>query len=470
MGSYLTVDEKFFESCPKPNTLKKLFFGLAFFHALIQERRKFGALGWNLPYEFNESDLRISVRQLRLFLQTYADVPFEALRYCTGEANYGGRVTDDKDRRCMLALLSEPYSAAGIATGFHFSPDGVYAQPSAKSHDEYLAYIRQLPLAQTPQVFGLHGNAAITKDMKETRELFEATLSTQSQAAAAGGLSQDELLDRLAEGILTKLPPDFDLEEAEAKFPVAYLESMNTVLVQELIRFNRLTAIVRSSLASLRKAIKGFVVMNAELEEVGRALMTGARPALWMKRSYPSLKPLAGYVDDLLARLAFFRKWIDDGAPKDFWLSGFFFTQAFLTSSLQNYARVNTIAIDQIVFEFQVLDAAPGTLEPPPEGVHVHGLFLEGARFADDQKQIAESEPKVLFSKLPMMWLRPIREADDAPRPHYLCPLYKTSDRRGTLSTTGHSTNFVMYLKLPSEQPQSHWVKRGVAALCQLDD
>ena len=115
---------------------------------------------------------------------------------------------------------------------------------------------------------------------------------------------------------------------------------------------------------------------------------------------------------------------------------GFFFTQAFLTSSLQNYARVNTIAIDQIVFEFQVLDAAPGTLEPPPEGVHVHG-FLEGARFADDQKQIAESEPKVLFSKLPMMWLRPIREADDAPRPHYLCLLYKTSDRRGTLRRRG---------------------------------
>lgn len=110
------------------------------------------------------------------------------------------------------------------------------------------------------------------------------------------------MVDELASDILTKLPPDFDLEKVMEAYPVLYRESMNTVLRQELIRFNRLTSVVRSTLQNMQKAMKGLVVMSSDLEDVYVSMTIGKVPAVWAAKSYPSLKPLGSYITDLLAR------------------------------------------------------------------------------------------------------------------------------------------------------------------------
>ena len=100
----------------------------------------------------------------------------------------------------------------------------------------------------------------------------------------------------------------------------------------------------------------------------------------------------------------------------------------------------------------------------------IHGLFLEGAVWNYDNAVLDEAKPKVLYGVLPIMWFKPCTKDKVSTYKHYECPMYRTGDRRGTLATTGHSTNIVMKVKLPSQDESAHWVKRGTALLTTLAD
>merc|ERR1719378_259680 len=207
-----------------------------------------------------------------------------------------------------------------------------------------------------------------------------------------------------------------------------------------------------TSLVQVKKALKGEVVMSEELETMAKNLNENKVPNLWIPTSFLSMKPLSSWIEDLNQRIVFLNDWISNGTPKVFWISGFFFPQAFITGMLQNFARKYTIAIDKLAFDFKFLDdiTHKDIKEKPEDGCYIYGMFIEGARWDLENHRLTESLPKELYTDIPMLWLMPKEDRVPPKTGVYNCPIYKVLSRRGTLSTTGHSTNFVMYMELPS--------------------
>ncbi|CAL1166070.1 unnamed protein product [Cladocopium goreaui] len=264
--------------------------------------------------------------------------------------------------------------------------------------------------------------------------------------------------------------------ERYKKTPQGGIVSLGVFHGQEMDRFNVLIQCVQSTLVTLGRAIKGFVVMSAQLEDMYNAFLLQKLPPNWGEVAYPCLKPLNSWFTDFEERIAFMARWLHKGPPVSFWVPCFYFPQGFMTCAKQVHARKTKIPIDDLVFWQEPTNGTdPMGCKRPEDGVNVHGFFLQGAGWDVETVKMVESEKAVLFKELPITWIQVVEEAvysNVSKQPgRYTCPLYKTSLRKGTLATTGHSTNFVCYFHLPSDvEDQGHWVRRGVALLCMLDD
>ncbi|KAG9480610.1 hypothetical protein GDO78_012200 [Eleutherodactylus coqui] len=390
--AFTEITPTFFEEHVLGRRWRKVIFGVCFFHAIIQERKKFGPLGWNICYEFNDSDRECALLNLNLYCQE-GKIPWSALTYITGEITYGGRVTDAWDQRCLRTILRRFFSPETLEDNYVYSSSGIYFSPDADSLQSYKDYIENLPLTDDPEIFGMHENANLAFQRKETSTLINTILDIQPRSTSRGaGKSNDEIVSELAASILSKLPGNVDA-------------------------------------------------------------------------------------------------WIHHGQPKSFWISGFFFPQGFLTGILQNHARNYNLPIDELSFHYNVLpcyrDQAAvieaikvmkfgeelpmdKELPTPEDGVLVHGMFMDASRWDDENMVIEDALPRQMNPMLPVVHFEPRQNYHPNPT-LYQAPLYKTSARAGTLSTTGHSTNFVVTVLLPSKRPSDYWISKGSALLCQLN-
>jgi dynein heavy chain len=284
-----------YEGCVKKDEFKKLMCGLAMFHANIQERRKFGPLGWNILYAFGESDLETSIAVLSRFLEEQEVIPWDALNFVTGHINYGGRVTDDWDRRCLMSMLSIYMVPDILKDGYAFSKSGKYFAPPVGDLQSVKAYIDSLPLEDDPEVFGMHDNANVTFNRNESLNMMAVLLSLQPRASGTGGgKTPDEVIVDMADDFEMKVPESLNVEDAgDTTFiiqPNGLLPSLAICLEQEMIKFNRLMGRLRTTLKDIKRAIRGMIVMSADLDAMYTSFLNNMVPTLWEQVSFASLK------------------------------------------------------------------------------------------------------------------------------------------------------------------------------------
>lgn len=471
LGSYEALTEEQFGGCTKPETYKMLLFGFCFFHAIVQDRRKFGPIGWNIPYAFTNEDLMVCRRQLKNFVEDYEEVPFKVLNIVGAYVNYGGRVTDDKDVRLITTILETYMCPEMLNVGHKLSESGIYYCINPGEKEEYIDYIKSLPLNPKPEAFGLHNNAEITTSQIATQQLLESMIAMQPKTSSGKGKTREEIIGDQCKYLYTNAPKPFDLDMIQKKYPTMYTESMNTVLLQECVRYNALLKDMQVQLPLIQRALLGEVTMSESLENMATSIFDNMVPKYWAAIGFLSMKPLASWIEDLNERISFLNNWYEKGTPIVFWISGFFFPQAFLTSTMQNYARSKEIAIDRLSFQFVMKDEIKwqDVTAKPDDGVFCYGMYIEGCRWNYQTHQLDDSEAKKLFVEMPMLHLLPTVDRVIPETGIYYCPVYKVLSRTGTLSTTGHSTNYVIMMEMNSgEVPQKKWIKAGVAAFLAL--
>eukprot|EP00392_Amoebophrya_sp_AT5.2_P008787 g8815.t1 len=459
------MDPQLYNRVKETFKYRRLFFSLVWFHAILLERRKFRTLGWNNPYDFNDSDFDICENILGMYLDEYpSEVQWDAIRYLIAEANYGGRVTQATDNRVLKAYVNDFFCPAAIQNAkFYFSPLPTYYIPEDNTLQAYTNLIKEWPLAEQPEAFGQHVNAEISSALQESEDTLLILTGMQGGGGGGGkGKSRDEMVFDQTKMLLEMLPDNIDWEEVAA-FNERDISPYKVVLLQEIERYNELLVRVRANLKELQKGIQGLVVISEEQELVFNALFEGRIPDSWMF-AYPSLKPLSTWMPDLVKRIGCFLKWGLEEMPIVFWLASFTYPTGFLTACLQFSARKNTIAVDQLAFDF-IVQPTPDESQitaAPKEGAYVRSLIIEGGRWDYESMALADAEPMALYSLMPIIMFKPIVKKKAAGNDIYQCPLYAYPNRVG--SPTRASFQIYVELKSGAYDP-GFWIKRGTAML-----
>ncbi|XP_067136341.1 LOW QUALITY PROTEIN: dynein axonemal heavy chain 5-like [Centruroides vittatus] len=432
----------------------RIVFAAAFFHASLLERRKFGPSGWNVPYEFDRADFVASVQFLQKQLEDsdpQQEICWRSVAYVVGQVHYGGRITDDFDRRLLITYTEEWFRPWLLRPDTLFRPG--YPLPSDGCQEEMQRTLEALPDVDSPDVFGLDANVDVAYRTREARALFDAVGGIRLPNYRAGQEeSREEEIRRRAEEILNRLSLDYPPETAP-DFSVDRLSPTRLFLRREVDRMTLLLRIVRTDLRRI----------GSSVPEDLRSLFDHRTPVSWKTISWET-DTLGSWLVELEERDRQYRNWLTGKKPKVFWFPGFFHPRGLLISIRQETCRSHPgWALDAAIQRNEITRMDPEEVtEAATDGAYICGLFLEGARWDRETHRLADSLAGVLFSPLPVVrvFATEGEERDEDPG-LYECPVYLHPERT--------RSSLVGTLDLTSDRRTSRWILRGVASLCRTN-
>ncbi|XP_055861319.1 dynein axonemal heavy chain 8-like isoform X4 [Biomphalaria glabrata] len=461
--TYTSLSQEFIDIFNLPQW-RPLLYTVSFLHTVVQERRKFGPLGWNIPYEFNSSDWGASVQ----FIQNHLDdmdikrgISWPTVRYMIGEVQYGGRVTDDYDKRLLNTFTRVWFGDFMFNDSFQFYKNYKIARNRIMA--EILDFIEALPPVDSPEALGLHPNADVTYQTNTAKQVLDTIVSIQPKdSSGGGGETRETVVYRLADEMLSKLPADYIPWDVKAQLKkMGNLQPLNIFLRQEIDRMQKIITIVRLTLGDLKLAIEGTIIMSENLRDALDNLFDARVPKRWIRFSWQS-STIGFWFTELLERNAQFFTWIFSGRPNLFWMTGFFNPQGFLTAMRQEVTRAHKgWALDTVTLHNDMTKYYKEDINTsPPEGVFIYGLYLDGAGWDRRSLKLCESQPKVLFIALPVVHIYAINSTAPKDPKLYQCPVYKKPCRT--------DLTFITTILMRTSQSPDHWILRGVAALCDI--
>eukprot|EP00736_Rhodelphis_marinus_P005351 Rmarinus@m.11280 len=482
------------ESSQRPRDFATCVFALCFFHARCLGRARFGPQGWYGGYSFGPAEIRLSCYVLHSAMESTEDVIWENVRTMLGDVVYGGQIVDEFDRRTLRAYLDGcfhdyMFDALEKMLGAACPPTG-----TIKAYSKFMS---ELQLFENPQVYGLPPAAdyiyRITqaKFINESFIAVQPTLDLVAQTTVTADVTDEKTkMESLIHELRVLVPDDLRAEEAAVR---ASRSSVYTPpLLSELSRAITLTTVVHQSLDEALSVLEGEATLTSEIEEFIHCLRDGKIPPRWAPLSFPmyNVLPVASWLRELRRRCDHLVHWcsnVSDGVmnlPPVLDVSCLFDARPLLAALLLNASSLTTVAVEKLEVGMEITKKrnAEDVTRGSREGMYVTGMVLQGATWDDKQGCLVESQPKDLFSELPVVYLKvvpkegrdfgmmgaygsgPSGENDSvypqAPfgrglRSNYRCPVYQTL-RRG-------ASDLICEVDVRTRENPTTWTLAGVA-------